>query len=895
MKPNFALSLSFEGIRLLHRVAGGWRSIGDVSFDADDMTAELAMLRKTAASLEPGGVRTKLLIPNDQIKYMTLETPGLSDADRMAEARSALEGATPYAVEDLAFDISTDGAQTHVAAVARETLAEAEAFAAEHRFYPVSFVAQPDSGVFKGEPFFGPTDASSTLLDRDETIEPDDEAVVILGPYVPPAEDTAKEAPLTDLFEQVTTKDEPAATKTPDNIAASGKVDATSAAHAPSDSPAKETGKDDKPVAKANKEQVSAAAATLSPKPDTSAEVAGPKTDLLKKTLVAAKTVPVPTVPDVSKNNITPAVPAPVSAPTGFASRRNAPSPSAGAATRGQDKPTVSAATTVPKSPAPAAPLVPDSRSLSPVPVEKTTAKKLGFLSRRKTPPPSTEASDGPALAAESTGTVLPKATSEAEKMTVFGARKPNDVGGKPRYLGLLLTAALLVFLAGVAAWASVFLDDGISLSRLFAKRDTTATASAPVVMPDPAPVKAEASAAPSIETQSDADSPDPSEERVAALDPSLTDEDGAVLDALRVPELAQPRSLTQQEIEAKYATSGIWAVAPETPSAPAIVSLDDLYMTSIDPVSTANDAVALPTLASFGGDAFDFLPASPAPPGTAFTLDNNGMVVATPDGALNADGVKVIAGRPPVEPPQELIRTTTAPDAPQETQTTQPGLLEFRPVVRPNGLIESNERSNLGGLTRSELASRRPSLRPASIQKAVAAAAAVPEPTAPEVDAAAAAAGASLAAIAAVPPKPVGPVLNDATRYAVQASIRPDTRPRNFARIVKRAQRAKPVPTQVASTAGVAPRTVAPSVPSKASVAKQATVKNAIKLRNINLIGVYGKPSSRRALIRLSNGRYQKVAVGDRLDGGRVSAIGESELRYTRRGRDVVLKMPRG
>ncbi len=894
MKPNFALSLSFEGIRLLHRVVGGWRSIGDVSFDADDMTAALAMLRKTAASLEPGGVRTKLLIPNDQIKFMTLETPGLSDADRMVEARRALEGATPYAVDDLAFDISNDGAQTHVAAVARETLAEAEAFAAEHRFYPVSFVAQPDSGVFKGEPFFGPTDASSTLLDRDETIEPDVEAVVILGPYVPPTEGTTPEAPLTDLLEQVTTKDEPVATKTPDKTAASRKLDATSSADAPSDSPAKESGKADKPVAKAKEEPVSAPAATLAPKPDTAAEVAEPKTDLPKKIPVAPKTAPIPTVPEVSKS-ITPAVAAPVSAPTGFASRRTAPSPSAGAATRGQDTPAVSAATAGPKSAAPAVPLVPDSRSLSPVPAEKPTAKKLGFLSRRKTPPPPAEASNGPALAAKSTGTVLPKATSEAEKMTVFGARKPNNVGGKPRYLGLLLTAALLVFLAGVAAWASVFLDDGISLSRLFAKRDTTATASAPVVLPDPAPTRVETGATPSVVTQLDAVLPDQSEERVAALDPSLTDEDGAVLDALRVPEFAQPRSLTQQEIEAKYATSGIWAVAPETPSAPAMVSLDDLYMTSIDPVSTANDAVALPTLASFGGDAFDFLPASPAPPGTTFTLDNDGMVVATPDGALNADGVKVIAGRPPVEPPQELIRTTNAPDVPQETQKTQPGLLEFRPVVRPNGLIESNERSNLGGLTRSELASRRPSLRPASIQKAVAAAAAVPEPTAPEVDAAAAAAGASLAAIAAVPPKPVGPVLNDATRYAVQASIRPDTRPRNFARIVKRAQRAKPEPTQVASAAGVAPRTVAPSVPSKASVAKQATVKNAIKLRNINLIGVYGKPSSRRALIRLSNGRYQKVAVGDRLDGGRVSAIGESELRYTRRGRDVVLKMPRG
>ena len=45
----------------------------------------------------------------------------------------------------------------------------------------------------------------------------------------------------------------------------------------------------------------------------------------------------------------------------------------------------------------------------------------------------------------------------------------------------------------------------------------------------------------------------------------------------------------------------------------------------------------------------------------------------------------------------------------------------------------------------------------------------------------------------------------------------------------------------------------------------------------------------------RLSSGRYRKVVVGDRLDGGRVSAIGESELRYTKGGRNMVLKMPRG
>ena len=36
-------------------------------------------------------------------------------------------------------------------------------------------------------------------------------------------------------------------------------------------------------------------------------------------------------------------------------------------------------------------------------------------------------------------------------------------------------------------------------------------------------------------------------------------------------------------------------------------------------------------------------------------------------------------------------------------------------------------------------------------------------------------------------------------------------------------------------------------------------------------------------------------VEVGDRLDGGRVAAITDSELRYVKGGRNVVLKIPEG
>jgi Tfp pilus assembly protein PilP len=77
--------------------------------------------------------------------------------------------------------------------------------------------------------------------------------------------------------------------------------------------------------------------------------------------------------------------------------------------------------------------------------------------------------------------------------------------------------------------------------------------------------------------------------------------------------------------------------------------------------------------------------------------------------------------------------------------------------------------------------------------------------------------------------------------------------------------------------------------------VARQATYVNALNLSRLNLIGVYGTASNRHALVRTSSGRYTKVRVGDRLDGGTVAAITSSELRYRKSGQMVTLAMPRG
>ncbi|WP_299023929.1 hypothetical protein [uncultured Sulfitobacter sp.] len=975
MKPNFALSLSFDGIKLLHRAAGGWREVGEVAVTSDDLGGELAVLRKTASSLEPGGVRTKLLIPSSQIKYLTIDTIGLSEAACRKAAEEALHDATPYEVHELAYDISLDGPRTHVAAVARETLAEAEAFATEHRFHPVSFVAVPDDAPYLGEPFFGPTQGAADLLEPGEVVEPDGIAVVIVGAIpapqpeyepeiaveaeeeaLPPAEDTIPAAVVVEpeiepepefepqpapKTEPVATapvehpdepKSEPAAEPKPADVTQGEpqdaqlpfdlQIDPTPAAEpvhlsAPPAKPVTAPATDAPKIAEAAPappiaepplndeattvipaaesrpadEPLSAATATDTPKaaPDTPA--APPTEDIPNparaRALAAAAAVvePAKTMFTTSQKPPQPAPQAPVvdtSAseksvpPSGFASRRAAapaPAKPLGGAARG---PVV-------------APLTPDSSSLDqPAAVADTPAPaKTGFLSRRK--PRTGAAAPMPAPVAQ-----VAAAGSEAERMTVFGARA-DTIGGKPRFLGLIMTVILLVFLAGVAAWAAVFLDEGIA--GLMKKDESRATASAPENQIDPEIIRTPDGVETAQEETDEA-------VQVAALDPVLSAEDTAVLDALQDtrPEPERP-VITEQEAAARYAVTGIWPLAPDTPLTEGAVTSDPVYFSGIDTIGTSTDAIALPAPRGFETDTRLAAVASPPPFGQRTDIDENGLIVPTENGVVTATGFTVFAGSPPLKPPAATLARFTAPQVTAPPVPTSP-LLGFRPKNRPIGLAERSERAQLGGVSRSELAAYRPALRPRSIQERARAAEdeaknkAAQEQETQEARAAAAAQAATAAAAAALAiPQPTvtetPAAIQNATRFATAKSIRPDTRPRNFARIVKRAERAAPKETRVAAAATVAPRTVSPKLPSKASVARSATVKNAINLRKVNLIGVYGKPSSRRALVRLSNGRYQKVRVGDRIDGGRVSAISNSELRYAKGGRNVVLKMP--
>ncbi|MBF9043885.1 hypothetical protein HKCCE4037_11145 [Rhodobacterales bacterium HKCCE4037] len=504
------------------------------------------------------------------------------------------------------------------------------------------------------------------------------------------------------------------------------------------------------------------------------------------------------------------------------------------------------------------------------------------------------------AAEAETTAPSIPSgdgggaAVAENESFTSgLLARKTVPSSGPSFKTGLILTVILLLLLALVAVWSAVFLPNS-PVARLFGFGGDGQVASAPSGSNAPAaftdaPVIG-LTATPSLEDEAAADgidlapvSPEGEESdapiEVAAVveapvEAELPDID-AEFDLPPLPPIDQGQNPSVEEAEALYAEDGIWARSPERPDLRPFDLMDRIYTASIDPAVSAFDAVALPDPGVNPGELLRRFP-PPPPFGAEFDLTAEGLVEATPEGVVTPEGAFIVAGNPPVaarQRPREIEDDTPV----AETAVDEAILAAFRPTERPEDLVETRERAVLGGFTEDELSERRPPERPQSPQEAAAEASLVPEDV-----------GVSEEDVAAAVDAAIG-----GTELAVARSLMPTTRPANIAQIVASADRQPVEPaTEVAA---VAPEAAAagPSIPSNADVSRAATERNAIRLRNVNLIGVTGTNSDRRALVRLSSGRFVRVGVGDRLDGGRVAAIGETTLQYVRNGRTVTLEIP--
>ena len=367
-----------------------------------------------------------------------------------------------------------------------------------------------------------------------------------------------------------------------------------------------------------------------------------------------------------------------------------------------------------------------------------------------------------------------------------------------------------------------------------------------------------------------------------------------------------------RDETEAFYAVTGIWQRPPDldAPSAPAVEAEDALYRVAIDaPVGPTDPyALARPDLAP--DTALPRRVPNPPPAGQTVALDANGNVVPLPgDGVVTPEGVRVIAGRPAVAPgprggealPPAPDPAPAAPDAAGAGEDGGPApaaLAAIRPVPRPDDLDQQRERQLLGGLTRSELGAIAPEPRPASVQELAAEAEAereaeiVPDGVAPgAIDAAVAEASAATAADASEAAEAAtAPVRG--TELAISVSPRPAARPARFEQIVAEARAAQPARDDAVQD-NEPDAVIEPDIPSAATVTRAATQEDAINLRQVALIGISGTPSDREALVRLPSGRFVRVGIGDRLDRGRVAAIGEASLQYVRNGRSITLEMP--
>jgi hypothetical protein len=1000
MKPNFALNFTDDSIALLHRTKRGWAEVGSTPFDTDDLPAALAELRSKAEALAPGGITTKLIIPNSQIKYLTLVAPGPDAEARKTQIAAALEGQTPYEVTDLVWDHSGTGETVIVAVLARETLDEAEGFAVSNGFNPVAFAAIPPDDSFGTEPFFGPTSFAETVLkpgqkvERDaaairlpETVTPETatpEPTAAAEPEPEPQPEPAPEpqpdippaplpAPLPEVPSQPDAMPEPEPMGVPGGVeewpdpAPPEIPDAAPNAFAPARAPDTNVTPEPEPAPDPAPDP---ALATDSP-----ARVEAPVDPAaIAATLSAGDPPAMPSVLDAG-------IPDPDEAPmavdvgddlpgAGDAPRRLVdpsveddlpPMPPTAALAAYSNRPGsgIAEAATLPPRPAPV--VIEADRGAARSgkggaerPAGARPAPKFSYETPGEKPPsaaskalrgvtamvtaPSIPGGRGKAKvatvataaagAAAAAGTAAKSAANGATQGTTAAARRPSGLGsrpmpvrGKPRHLGLILTGILLIMLALAAGLSSYYVS--------WNSNDETAPATAPAEVATgnitaPEGVTTEDFAATEIAPEDEmlADLQDPADFAEGGTADNAAGPDNAALAEAPVDApLDAAAADTEQAATAEPAPGTIVAGDPAPANAPASDAQDEIFLSAADIPPAPVDAAALAALTA----AVDTPPAAQQPPppfGTVYQFDANGLILPTPDGIATPDGVMLFAGSPTIVPParpdsvveagraaaaaatppvaategQAPADTAAAATEPEVIVPSDPALADARPQPRPAGLAPApaptaesavDDGASLAPAADSRIAGLRPAPRPQSIVAAAAASAVTP----------AANPNGSLALIA-----PEGTV----TPIGLAISRRPAERPQDLSRAVEEAVAAAirlpdpepepPAAEEITPETEEEPEiaeTAAPRIPSSANVATQATLRNAINLREMNLIGVYGTSSNRYALVRNPNGRYIRVEVGDRLDGGRVAAITASEVRYEKRGRMVVLALP--
>ncbi|MXQ06372.1 hypothetical protein GQ651_00790 [Alphaproteobacteria bacterium GH1-50] len=786
MTQRWGFDLSMSAVRLMRRDAGYWREIAVEPIEGADIEERL----QTLADQVDGGHGVDIFLPRDQILYTDVKVTDADTASREIEA--AMEGRTPYALSELEIDwvIGPDN-MARVAAVARETLEEAELFAAGRGLSVNRFSSLSDDEDFPRQPDFG--------MGKD-ALPPAEE------PVAEPAFASRREpAPAAAATVTVAEAETPAGPVGDDAEAGDTSGEAAVPVSVDSDAPVVRVD-DAEPVMQVVAERP----APLDPGPALPRPSGAPRvrTDLALSEGggdVAASLAPAGgekygRTPVSSAQRVKVLAYGVAAVLTlGIGAIVWSILPGAERDT-GQMSPELSE-----PSPAPALPPLPETDTAA---LHDDVAPVVPDLTAELSAPVATDevpATPGDMVSPERAGALADLVTP------------PSDVPGAPRPLEILPTPPVVV----AAGPADLVAPETTEVARVATPHSSPRTFPGSVALPTPTELAPDSVIAAGIP-------PEPRSSPVLAEATDTSD--------------AQPAAETVVEAEPA-------AEADEADTAVALAERAEPDAAEVpEEIGTAETAL-------LAEDAEDQV----TPEASATDTDVAGAEVS------------------PTEPAEASER-----ELPRPTELAQ-SLPERRPGARPTDLRQEIERQRFGGRTVAELSRIRPGRRPESAQSVAVSERGNATPSALAVETAFAPRGR---------PGDMETIVAAARQQARAAEVAALDAPDTSAAVRAALADTDLEPEDDPTSARNSPRL---AIPSDANVARRATVEEAMRLNRINLVGVYGLPSDRRALIRLPSGRYVKVKVGDRIDGGTVAAIGDSALQYRKGGRTIQLSMPQG
>ena len=924
MKPDFALSLSFDGITLLHRTKPGWNIIGTAKLDSAALESDVADIRRKALSLDSRADNVKLVIPNEQIKFIKLLRPdGAQSNDIEAVILDHLQGATPYHVSELRFDWIASKNDLYVAAVAIETLQEAENFAETHSFKPLGNVAIPPKDSFIGEAFFG------TALGGQQQMEWYDQEIDISPSPSPEALLKIAPKPLPP---------EPPIARNKGRITAQKK-----AANPDPKQPRLST-----QLTKQINEEAENVPVSLS-----DLGTAFPRIlSQIEGKLEGQEQADKPTVFDVDETRITANAASPSADPIlkrhGFEHkvttekirnvlRHTKKRLSAGvSALRAVLKTLLQTALRQTKMAGVGATqfikickhklfvegVVPLVQRLQPIlrkyvltardwglPVMLLSASVLlaGFTATYFIVTRSADPSTDLALKVE---TVSADADADKKIDVLRSIQELSPAPEAERRRGLTGLEGFTT--TDTQAKAEVF-----SETPLLGLSELQTSAGFDLSIVEKLPMKRALSRLDSLATPSSTRTRNGTE---LAPEAKIEIPQTARSSQLNTPEFIPNGPMTPEELRRVYVSTGVWPMAPKAPYQTSTKALEDLYIASIDADIRAHDPVILQSPDEFLTDSTKDLaipllkkakPLGLATGDPAIEMPNEPSAKTLVSPNINALRVLPdVTLRPPSMAPQPLAELTPSiitqdsnktaisqPDALPSidalTRLDPPSVTGFgnqaTDPIFENAATENAENQSSETNPTSELVSKPPSV---SSEEDAIASTDPQTPQAPEPAIDMLAQSRPLirpqALVAALRAK------EKAFEEALNTSIRPKIRPA-FTEIAQSDTLISRLFSALDEGDEANVDSPIADEPSSARVSERATLEKGLNLRKVNLLGTYRFGNSRKALILMPNGSKRMVKVGDRLDGGQVAAIDEEELRYIKSGLNIILSMPSG